>query len=144
LNIIKGCNWVWYGAIANSVSTEFGFSLRQVNMLGNVPHISYLFFSWCVPVLVGRWGLRWSVSIQSAACRRRAYVYCVRRANGVFNRVYSGPRYSFCLRGYALPERRNGTNGSAHGAAASPDTEKALPPLPVPISSTAARQKAKQ
>lgn len=62
LNIIKGCNWVWFGSIANSVSKEFGFSLRQVNMLGNVPHISYLLFSWCVPILVRRWGLRWSVS----------------------------------------------------------------------------------
>ncbi|KIM22040.1 hypothetical protein M408DRAFT_333098 [Serendipita vermifera MAFF 305830] len=60
LNIIKGCNWVWFGAIANGISNEFGFTLSQVNMLGNVPHISYLAFSWCVPLLVRRWGLRWS------------------------------------------------------------------------------------
>ncbi|KAG8817336.1 hypothetical protein FRC19_011415 [Serendipita sp. 401] len=60
LNIIKGCNWVWFGSIANSITKEFHFTLGQVNMLGNIPHISYLLFSWCVPILVRRWGLRWS------------------------------------------------------------------------------------
>lgn len=60
LNIVKGCNWVWFGSIANLMTAEFGFTLGQVNMFGNIPHISYLLFSWCVPILVRRWGLRWS------------------------------------------------------------------------------------
>lgn len=58
LNIVRGMNWVWFGAIANSTAKEFNFTLDQVNWFGNVPHLSYLVFSWCVPVLVRRLGLR--------------------------------------------------------------------------------------
>jgi len=58
LNIVKGMNWVWFGAIANSTAKEFDFTLDQVNWFANAPHLSYLVFSWCVPILVRRLGLR--------------------------------------------------------------------------------------
>ena len=61
MNIVKGMNWVWFGAIANSTAKEFGFTLDQINWFANVPHLSYLLFSWCVPILVRRLGLKYTV-----------------------------------------------------------------------------------
>jgi len=58
LNIVKGMNWVWFGAIANATTKEFGITLDEVNWFANAPHLSYLVFSWCVPILVHRFGLR--------------------------------------------------------------------------------------
>jgi hypothetical protein len=63
LNIVKGMNWVWFGAIANATTKEFNITLDEVNWFANAPHLSYLVFSWCVPILVRRFGLRNTVRL---------------------------------------------------------------------------------
>ena len=59
-------NWVWFGAIANATTKEFNFTLDEVNWFANAPHLSYLVFSWCVPILVRRIGLRNTVRRRSS------------------------------------------------------------------------------
>ena len=58
---VHGKSWIWFGAIANSTAKGYGFTLDQINWFANVPHLSYLLFSWCVPILVRRLGLRYTV-----------------------------------------------------------------------------------
>ncbi|CCM00979.1 uncharacterized protein FIBRA_03027 [Fibroporia radiculosa] len=58
LNIVSGLTLVWFGPIANSVVDEFGFTLNQVNWLGNCVNIAYLPLSVIVPWVYARLGVR--------------------------------------------------------------------------------------
>ncbi|KAI0334148.1 MFS general substrate transporter [Cubamyces sp. BRFM 1775] len=58
LNIASGMVLVWFGPIANDMVRDFGFTLSEVNWLGNVSNVVYLPFSIIVPYLYGRLGIR--------------------------------------------------------------------------------------
>ncbi|OSD03709.1 MFS general substrate transporter [Trametes coccinea BRFM310] len=58
LNIAAGMVLVWFGPIANDMVTDFGFTLSQVNWLGNVVNVVYLPASVVVPYLYARLGTR--------------------------------------------------------------------------------------
>ncbi|KDQ15326.1 hypothetical protein BOTBODRAFT_108891 [Botryobasidium botryosum FD-172 SS1] len=60
LNVAAGCNWLWFGAIANDVASTFDISLTKVNWLSNVVNLMYLPVSCVVPVVSARFGLRTS------------------------------------------------------------------------------------
>ncbi|EKM52317.1 uncharacterized protein PHACADRAFT_260633 [Phanerochaete carnosa HHB-10118-sp] len=48
----------WYGPISNNVSSEFGFTLDQVNWLGNAVNLVFLPSSILVPFVCKRFGIR--------------------------------------------------------------------------------------
>lgn len=58
LNLVSGMCLVWFGPIANDVVAQFGFTIDEVNWLGNVINIVYLPTSALVPYLYGRLGIR--------------------------------------------------------------------------------------
>ncbi|KAL1938967.1 hypothetical protein VTO73DRAFT_11120 [Trametes versicolor] len=58
LNIVSGMVLVWFGPIANDMVRDFGFSLNDVNWLGNVVNLVFLPSSILVPYLYGRLGTR--------------------------------------------------------------------------------------
>ncbi|KAH9922288.1 MFS general substrate transporter [Epithele typhae] len=58
LNIVSGLLLVWFGPIANDVVDEFGFTLDEVNWLGNVINLIYLPCAFVLPYLYGRLGIR--------------------------------------------------------------------------------------
>ncbi|KAI9057517.1 MFS general substrate transporter [Trametes sanguinea] len=58
LNIAAGMVLVWFGPIANDMVKDFGFTLSQVNWLGNVINVVYLPASIVVPYLYARLGTR--------------------------------------------------------------------------------------
>ena len=75
----SGMTWPWFGPIANdgmwfdsiivmfsehscSVSTEFGFTLDQINWFSNTVNFVYLPVSVVVPMLFSRYGISFTVS----------------------------------------------------------------------------------
>ncbi|KAI0632840.1 MFS general substrate transporter [Trametes polyzona] len=58
LNIVSGMVLVWFGPIANDMVRDFGYSLNEVNWLGNVVNLIYLPSSIIVPLLYRRLGTR--------------------------------------------------------------------------------------
>lgn len=58
LNMVSGMAWPWFGPISNNVAAEFGYSLDQVNWLGNVLACIYLPTSLIIPSICSKYGLR--------------------------------------------------------------------------------------
>ncbi|KAI0772495.1 MFS general substrate transporter [Trametes elegans] len=58
LNVVSGMALVWFGPIANDMVIEFGFTLDQINWLGNVVNLIYIPSSIILPYLNGRLGTR--------------------------------------------------------------------------------------
>ncbi|KAG5647055.1 hypothetical protein DXG03_001425 [Asterophora parasitica] len=58
LNVITAMSWPWFGPISNNMVMEFGFSLDQVNWLGNIVACVYLPTALIIPSLVSRYGIR--------------------------------------------------------------------------------------
>ncbi|KZT05289.1 MFS general substrate transporter, partial [Laetiporus sulphureus 93-53] len=58
LNIVAGMSLVWFGPIANNVVEAFGFTLDEVNWLGNVVNFTYLPCAALVPAVYARLGVR--------------------------------------------------------------------------------------
>ncbi|KAH9856353.1 major facilitator superfamily domain-containing protein [Lenzites betulinus] len=58
LNLVAGMVLVWFGPIANDVVRDFGYTLDEVNWLGNVVNLVYLPASFLVPYLYGKLGTR--------------------------------------------------------------------------------------
>ncbi|KAF8070699.1 major facilitator superfamily domain-containing protein [Lyophyllum atratum] len=58
LNIITAMSWPWFGPISNNMVDEFGFTLDEVNWLGNIVACVYLPTALIVPTMVSRYGIR--------------------------------------------------------------------------------------
>ncbi|KAI0320777.1 MFS general substrate transporter [Amylostereum chailletii] len=58
LETVASMSWPWFGPISNNVVDEFGFTLDQVNWLGNIIACAYLITSFLTPVVVKRHGIR--------------------------------------------------------------------------------------
>ncbi|KAG6902749.1 hypothetical protein C0995_011897 [Termitomyces sp. Mi166 len=67
LNVITAMSWPWFGPISNNVVDEFGFTLDEVNWLGNIVALVYLPTALGVPILVSRYGIRRSCDIAAVA-----------------------------------------------------------------------------
>ncbi|KII86720.1 hypothetical protein PLICRDRAFT_163999 [Plicaturopsis crispa FD-325 SS-3] len=51
-------NTLWFAPMSNEIVAEFGFTLDQVNWLGNVFHVVYLPLALFIPYLRNRFGIR--------------------------------------------------------------------------------------
>lgn len=76
LNIVSAMPWPWFGPIANdsryasepnpflsdavlhTVVTEFGFTLNQVNWLGNIVTCFYLPVALIIPTIISKYGIK--------------------------------------------------------------------------------------
>ncbi|RDB25138.1 Major facilitator superfamily domain-containing protein 7 [Hypsizygus marmoreus] len=58
LNIVAAMSWPWFGPISNNMVDEFGFTLDQVNWLGNIVSCVYLPTALVIPTIVARYGIR--------------------------------------------------------------------------------------
>jgi FLVCR family MFS transporter 7 len=82
MNIVTAMSWPWFGPISNNSSwhsqrelmmdvkthsfstvvNEFGFTLDEINWLGNIICLMYLPIALAVPIVVSRYGIRRCVS----------------------------------------------------------------------------------
>ncbi|KAJ8472940.1 hypothetical protein ONZ51_g8182 [Trametes cubensis] len=98
LNIASGMVLVWFGPIANDMVRDFGFTLSEVNWLGNVANVVYLPFSIIVPSLYGRLGIR-------GACYIGAILFVVSgwvRYAGTKDSLSEGASYTLMVVGQVL------------------------------------------
>ncbi|KAF9464950.1 major facilitator superfamily domain-containing protein [Collybia nuda] len=58
MNIITAMSWPWFGPISNNMVKEFGFTLDQVNWLGNIVSLMYMPVALMVPIVVSKYGMR--------------------------------------------------------------------------------------
>ncbi|KNZ75045.1 Major facilitator superfamily domain-containing protein 7, partial [Termitomyces sp. J132] len=74
LNVITAMSWPWFGPISNNMVNEFGFTLDQVNWLGNIMAIVYIPAALGVPILVSRYGIRRCCDIAAVALLISAWI----------------------------------------------------------------------
>ncbi|CDO70414.1 hypothetical protein BN946_scf184999.g55 [Trametes cinnabarina] len=98
LNIAAGMVLVWFGPIANDMVRDFGFTLSQVNWLGNVVNVIYLPASVAVPYLYLRLGTRGTCYIGAVLFIVSAWV----RYAGTPTSLSTGGSYALILIGQLL------------------------------------------
>lgn len=93
LNIISGASWPWFGPISIPMSDRFGFTLTQVNWLGNVVSLMFLPVSVSVPYLLNRFGVR-NICLGGGVCLLlSAWI----RYAGTVDTLTPGGRYALML-----------------------------------------------
>ncbi|KAI0351646.1 MFS general substrate transporter [Trametes cingulata] len=98
LNIVAGMVLVWFGPIANDMVTDFGFTLDQVNWLGNVVNLVYLPASIVMPYLYGRLGTRGTCFIGGALFIASGWI----RYAGTMHSLSVGASYALVVTGQIL------------------------------------------
>ncbi|KAI0370892.1 MFS general substrate transporter [Pilatotrama ljubarskyi] len=98
LNIVAGMVLVWFGPIANDMVTDFGFTLDQVNWLGNVVNLVYLPASIAMPYLYGRLGTRGTCYIGGALFIASGWI----RYAGTTHSLSVGGSYALIVTGQVL------------------------------------------
>ncbi|EJD52795.1 MFS general substrate transporter [Auricularia subglabra TFB-10046 SS5] len=93
LNIIAGASWPWFGPISIPMSERFGFTLTQVNWLGNVVSLMFLPVSVSVPYLLNRFGVR-NICLGGGVC---LLVSAWLRYAGTVDTLTPGGRYALML-----------------------------------------------
>ncbi|KAI0668890.1 MFS general substrate transporter [Trametes maxima] len=98
LNLVSGMVLVWFGPIANDMVKDFGFSLNDVNWLGNVVNLVYLPSSIILPYLYGRLGTRGTCYIGAALFILSAWI----RYLGTIRSLSVNGAYTFIVIGQIL------------------------------------------
>ncbi|KAI8972584.1 major facilitator superfamily domain-containing protein [Trametes punicea] len=98
LNIAAGMVLVWFGPIANDMVRDFGFTLNQVNWLGNVVNVTYLPASVIVPYLYTRLGTRGTCYIGAVLFLVSAWI----RYAGTATALSVGSSYALIIIGQML------------------------------------------
>ncbi|GBE87090.1 predicted protein [Sparassis crispa] len=98
LNLVSGMSLVWFGPIANDVVNQFGFTLDEVNWLGNAINITYIPASAVVPYLYSRIGIRKACFVGAALFISSAWIrYC-----GTIHGLSVGGAYALILVGQII------------------------------------------
>ncbi|KAI0066126.1 MFS general substrate transporter [Artomyces pyxidatus] len=74
LEVVAGMSWPWFGPISNNVVRDFGFTLTEVNWLGNIVACIYLPTTFFIPICVKRYGIRRTCDIATVALLLSAWV----------------------------------------------------------------------
>ncbi|KAI0043663.1 MFS general substrate transporter [Auriscalpium vulgare] len=74
LEAVAGMSWPWFGPISNDVVRDFGFTLDEVNWLGNIIACVYLPTTFLIPIVVKRYGIRRACDIATVALIISAWV----------------------------------------------------------------------
>ncbi|TCD60820.1 hypothetical protein EIP91_009489 [Steccherinum ochraceum] len=94
----SGMVWPWFGPISNNVSSEFGFTLDQINWFGNTVNFVYLPVSVLVPVLFSRYGIRFTCYLGAVFMLMSAWV----RYAGTAHNVSTNGAYALIMAGQIL------------------------------------------
>ncbi|KAI0030798.1 major facilitator superfamily domain-containing protein [Vararia minispora EC-137] len=65
LEVVASMTWPWFGPISSTAVEEFGFTLDEVNWLGNIISCAYLIVGFLTPYLVRRVGVRYTCYLAS-------------------------------------------------------------------------------
>jgi len=58
LEAMSAASWPWFGPISNKVVRDFGFTLNEVNWMGNIIACVYLPMAFLTPIVIKRYGLK--------------------------------------------------------------------------------------
>ncbi|KAI0295839.1 MFS general substrate transporter [Multifurca ochricompacta] len=98
LEAVSSASWPWFGPISNNVSRDFGFTLDEVNWLGNVIACVYLPTAFLTPMITKRYGLKRSCNIATFVLLLSAWV----RYAGTARSLPKGGAYALIIIGQAL------------------------------------------
>ncbi|GJE88914.1 MFS general substrate transporter [Phanerochaete sordida] len=98
LNAVAAMPNPWYGPIANNVSSDFGFTLDQVNWLGNVLNLVFLPSSIVVPFVCKRFNIRITCYIATSILVLSAWI----RYAGVARSLNRQSAYALMMVGQVL------------------------------------------
>ncbi|THH16733.1 hypothetical protein EW146_g3954 [Bondarzewia mesenterica] len=95
LETVASMSWPWFGPISNSVVTEFGFTLDEVNWLGNIIACIYLPTTFLVPIITRRYGIRRCCEIGAIALIISAWI----RYSGTIHTLSKHSAYALIILG---------------------------------------------
>jgi hypothetical protein len=95
LSAVTAMGWPWFGPISNDMAADFGFSLDQVNWLGNIVACVYLPTAILVPMACSKWGIKRCCHISVGALFISAWV----RYAGTARSLSKGGSYTLLIIG---------------------------------------------
>ncbi|KAN0135398.1 MFS general substrate transporter [Lactarius tabidus] len=98
LEVISSASWPWFGPISNNVARNFGFTLDEVNWLGNIIACVYLPSAILTPILTKRYGIRNTCHIATFLLLLSAWV----RYAGTARSLPKNGAYTLIIIGQAL------------------------------------------
>ncbi|KAH9985811.1 MFS general substrate transporter [Russula compacta] len=98
LEAVSAASWPWFGPISNNVVRDFGFTLDEVNWLGNIIACVYLPTACLTPIITKRYGLRRCCDIAAVLLLLSAWV----RYAGTARSLSIGGAYALIIMGQAL------------------------------------------
>ncbi|KAI0268875.1 MFS general substrate transporter [Gloeopeniophorella convolvens] len=98
LEAVAGMSWPWFGPIANDISRDFGFTLNEVNWLGNIIACMYLPAAVLIPIITKRYGIRRCCDIATVALLISAWV----RYAGTARSLSKSGAYALIILGQAF------------------------------------------
>ncbi|KAI9455439.1 MFS general substrate transporter [Lactarius psammicola] len=98
LGAVSSASWPWFGPVSGNVVRDFGFTLDEVNWLGNIIGCVYLPTAVLTPVLTKRYGIRRTCHIASFVLLLSAWV----RYAGTARSLPKQGAYSLIIIGQAL------------------------------------------
>jgi len=98
LGTASATSWPWFGPISNRVARDFGFTLDQVNWLGNVIACVSLPTVFLTPLLANRYGVKRCCDVAAVLLLVSAWV----RYAGTVRSLSKGGAYAFIIIGQAL------------------------------------------
>ncbi|KAI0256395.1 MFS general substrate transporter [Lactifluus subvellereus] len=98
LEAVSAASGPWFGPISNNVVRDFGFTLDQVNWLGNIVSCVYIPTAVFTPIITKRYGVRRCCDIAAVAILLSAWV----RYAGTARSLPKGGAYALIIIGQAL------------------------------------------
>lgn len=98
LEVVAAASWPWFGPISNNIVRDFGFTLDEVNWLGNIISCVYLPTAVLTPIITKRYGLKRCCDIATALVLLSAWI----RYAGTSRSLSKGGAYSLIIIGQAL------------------------------------------
>lgn len=98
LEAVGSASWPWFGPISDNVVRDFGFTLTEINWLGNIIACVYLPTAFLTPIITKRFGLKRCCDIAALLLLLSAWV----RYAGTSRSLSKGGAYSLIIIGQAL------------------------------------------
>ncbi|KAI0302742.1 MFS general substrate transporter [Russula brevipes] len=98
LEAVSSASWPWFGPISDNVVRDFGFTLSEVNWLGNIIACIYLPTAFLTPIITKRYGVKRCCDVASVLLLLSAWV----RYAGTARSLSKGGAYALIFFGQAL------------------------------------------
>ncbi|KAH8994743.1 MFS general substrate transporter [Lactarius hatsudake] len=74
LEVVSSASWPWFGPVSDNVVRDFGFTLDEINWLGNIIACVYLPTALLTPILTKRYGIRRTCHLATVVLLLSAWV----------------------------------------------------------------------